>query len=133
VLGRCTQRHRHGEFLRFLNTVESGVAAGKVIHVILGNYATHKRPKVRAWLARHPRLHLPLNPDLGLMDERGRGLFLGPHTTALRRGSFSGIVDLQAAINCYIAEHNDTPKPFVWTKPAAAILDAVNGKSASSV
>lgn len=61
------------------------------------------------------------------------GFFSALARRRLRRGSFSGIVDLQAAINRYIAEHNDRPKPFVWTKPAAAILNAVNGKAASFV
>ncbi len=55
MIGRCMQRHRHEEFLRFLNTIEAPVPAGKLIHVILDKYATHKNPKVRAWLARHPR------------------------------------------------------------------------------
>jgi hypothetical protein len=55
VIGRCTQRHRHVEFIRFLNTVEREVAADKSIHVVLDNYATHKHPKVLAWLARDPR------------------------------------------------------------------------------
>jgi hypothetical protein len=55
VLGRCRQRHRHQEFIRFLNAVEPAVPAGKLIHAVLDNYATHKPPKVRAWLQRHPR------------------------------------------------------------------------------
>ena len=55
VIGRCMQRHRHQEFIRFLNAIEAEVPAGKVVHVILDNYATHKHPKVRDWLARHPR------------------------------------------------------------------------------
>jgi hypothetical protein len=55
VIGRCMQRHRHSEFIRFLNTVEHVVPAGKLIHAVLDNYATHKHPKVLAWLSRHPR------------------------------------------------------------------------------
>ena len=55
VIGRCMQRHRHQEFIRFLNTVEREVAADKPVHVVLDNYATHKHPKVKAWLQRHPR------------------------------------------------------------------------------
>ncbi len=62
VLGRCMQRHRHQEFLRFLNAVEAAVPAGRVVHVILDNYRTHKHPKVRAWLARHPRFVFHFTP-----------------------------------------------------------------------
>ena len=78
VLGRCMQRHRHQEFIRFLNTVEAAVPAGKLIHVILDNYATHKHPKVLAWLERHPRWTFHFDPDLGLLAERGRDLLFRP-------------------------------------------------------
>ena len=79
VLGRCMQRHRHQEFIRFLNAVERAVPAGKVIHAILDNYATHKHPKV-ARLARPPSaLDLPLHADLGLLAQRRRELLLRPH------------------------------------------------------
>ena len=74
VIGRCMQRHRHQEFIRFLNTIEAEVPAGKIVHVILDNYATHKHPKVRAWLARHRALHLPLHADLLLVAQRRRRL-----------------------------------------------------------
>jgi transposase len=133
VLGRCMQRHRHDEFIRFLNTIEAEVPAGKLIHVILDNYATHKHPKVRAWLARHPRWTFHFTPTSASWMNAVEGFFSALTRRRLRRGRFSGIVDLQAAINRYIAEHNDTPKPFTWTKPAAAILDAVNGNAAPSV
>ena len=67
VIGRCMQQHRHQEFIRFLNTVEAAVPAGKLIHAIADNYATHKHPKVREWLVRHPRwmFHLRLPPPRG--------------------------------------------------------------------
>ncbi len=65
VLGRCMQRHRHQEFLRFLNAIEAAVPAGKVIHVILDNYGSHKHPKVMAWLARHPRWTFHFTPTSG--------------------------------------------------------------------
>jgi hypothetical protein len=65
VLGRCMQRHRHQEFLRFLNTIEGAVPVGKVIHVILDNYGSHKHPKVIAWLARHPRWTFHFTPTSG--------------------------------------------------------------------
>ena len=77
VISRCMQRHRHQEFLRFLNTVEGAVPAGKVIHAILDNYGSHKHPKVLKWLGRHPRWVFPLHADRGLVAERGRDLLLG--------------------------------------------------------
>ena len=82
VLGRCMQRHRNGEFIRFLNAIEAAVPTGKAIHAILDNVATHKHPKVRAWLARHPRLHLSLHTALGLLAQRRRGLLLSTHAAS---------------------------------------------------
>ena len=100
--------------------------AGKVIHVILDNYAAHKHPKVLRVARAAPALDLPLHADLGLLAERGRDLLLGADPTPLKRGRFRSIVDLQAAINRYIAEHNQDPKPFIWTKTPGQILAKLN-------
>lgn len=72
VIGRCMQRHRHQEFIRFLNTIEAEVSAGKLVHVILDNYATHKHSKVRVWLKRHPRFffHFTRRPRHGSMRSK---------------------------------------------------------------
>ncbi len=78
VIGRCMQRHRHEEFLRFLKTIEAAVPAGKLIHVILDNYGTHKHPEGASLAGPASALDLPLHADLGLVDERGRGLLLRP-------------------------------------------------------
>ena len=75
VIGRNMQRHRHQEFIRFLNAVQAEVPAGKTVHVVLDNYAVHKRPKVRAWLRPPPSLDLPLHADFVLLAQRGRGFF----------------------------------------------------------
>jgi hypothetical protein len=122
VMGRCMQRHRHQEFIRFLNAIEREVPADKTVHVVLDNYATHKHPKVvpgwrgiRASPSTSPRLPAP-----------GEGLFAKLTRQRLKRGVFTSIVELQTAINRFIAETNDKPKPFVWTKSADAILAAVN-------
>ena len=98
------QRHRNGEFVRFLNAVKAAVPPGKAIHAILDNVATHKHPKVRAWLVRHPRWtsHFTSASWLNAVA----GFFSAPTRRRLRRGSFTGVVDLQAAIKRYIAEHN---------------------------
>jgi hypothetical protein len=78
VVGRCMQRHRHQDFIRFLGAVERAVAPGKLIHAILDNYATHKHPKVRAWPRRSSALGVPLHPDRGVVAERRRGVLLDP-------------------------------------------------------
>ena len=72
VIGRCMQRHRHSEFIRFLDTVERQVPAGKLIHAVLDNYATHKHPRVRAWLSRHPRWTFHFTPTLPPGSMRSR-------------------------------------------------------------
>ena len=133
VLGRCMQKHTHQEFIRFLNAVEREVPAGKVIHAILDNYATHKHPKVRAWLERHPRWVFHFTPTSGSWLNAVENFFSALTRRRIRRGVFKSIVDLQAAINRYLNEHNDDPKPFVWTKPAKDILAKIDRVPAPSV
>src|SRR5215203_4920187 len=131
VLGRCMQRHRHQEFLRFLNTIEGAVPAGKVIHVILDNYGSHKHPKVLRWLARHPRFIFHFTPTSGSWLNAVETFFSALTRRRLRRGVFCSIVELQAAIHRYIAEHNDDPAPFLWTKTADQITTKLNRLNAS--
>ena len=125
VIGQCMQRHRHQEFIRFLNRIERDVPAGKLIHVILDNYATHKHPKVRAWLERHERWTFHFTPTSASWLNAVEGFFAKLTKRRLQRGVFHSLVDLQAAINRYLAEHNQSPKPFVWTANPEAILDKV--------
>ena len=125
VIGRCMQRHRHQEFIRFLNTVEREVAADKTVHVVLDNYATHKHPRVKAWLARHRRVTFHFTPTSCSWANAVEGWFAKLTRQRLKRGVFTSIVELQSAINRFIADANGTPKPFVWTKSADAILAAV--------
>ena len=122
VIGRCMQRHRHSEFIRFLNAVERQVRAGKLIHVVLDNYATHKHPKVMAWLSRHPRWTFHFTPTSASWLNAVENFFSKMTRQRIRRGVFRSIVDLQTAINAYLAEHNASPKPFLWTKSAEAIM-----------
>ena len=126
VIGRCMQRHRHQEFIRFLNTVEREVTADKAVHVVLDNYATHKHPKVKAWLQRHQRFTFHFTPTSCSWANAVEGWFAKLTRQRLKRGVFTSIVELQAAINRFIAEANGKPKPFIWTKSADAILAAVN-------
>src|SRR5207342_213828 len=126
VLGRCMQRHRHQEFIRFLNAIEAAVPAGKLVHVILDNYATHKQPKVTAWLARHPRFTFHFTPTSCSWLNAVETFFATLTKRRLKRGIFRSVVDLQAAINRYINEANNDPKPFVWTADPDKIIAAVN-------
>jgi transposase len=125
VIGRCMQRHRHQEFIRFLNAIEAEVPAGKSVHVILDNYGSHKHPKVRAWLGRHPRFVFHYTPTSASWLNAVEGFFARLTRRRLKRGVFRSIVDLQAAINRFLAETNDHPKPFVWTADPDRIIAAV--------
>jgi transposase len=125
IIGRNMQRHRHQEFIRFLNTVEAQVTPGKVIHAIVDNYATHKHPKVRSWLARHPRWTFHFTPTAASWLNAVEGFFAKLTRRRLKRGVFRSVVDLQAAINRFLAETNSEPKPFIWTADPERVLAAV--------
>jgi transposase len=126
VIGRNMQRHRHQEFIRFLNTLEAAVPAGKVIHLILDNYAAHKHPKVLAWLARHPRFIFHFTPTSCSWLNAVETFFATLTKRRLKRGVFRSVVDLQTAINRYLDEANCQPKPFIWTANPDKIIAAVN-------
>ena len=123
VLGRCMQRHRHQEFIRFLNAVEAAVPAGKLVHAILDNYATHKHPKVMAWLGGRPRWTFHFTPTSCSWLNAVETFFARLTSRRLRRGSFHSLVALQEAINRYLAEHNRSPRPFLWTADPEAIVE----------
>jgi transposase len=126
VLGRCMARHRHQEFLRFLNAVEAAVPAGKLVHAILDNYATHKHPKVMRWLERHPRWTFHFTPTAASWLNAVEGLFAKLTRRRLKRGVFGSLVELQAAIKRFLAETNAHPKPFVWTADPDHIIERVH-------
>jgi len=126
VIGSCFPRHRHIEFLKFLRTVGRDIPRKLAIHVILDNYGTHNHPKVRAWLAKHPRFHLHFTPTssswLNLVER-----WFGEITRKrIRRGSFNSTQELIQAIDEYIQITNENPTPFVWTKKVDVILEKVN-------
>ena len=102
MIGRCMQRHRHQEFIRFLNAIEAEIPAGKIIHVILDNYGPHKHPKTRAWLGRHPRFVFHYTPTSASWLNAVEGFFAKLAKRRLKRGVFCSIVDPQAAINRWI-------------------------------
>ena len=125
VIGRCMQRHRHQEFIRFLNAVEARVPADKLVHAIVDNYAAHKHPKVIQWLARHPRWTFHFTPTSASWINAVEGFFARLAKRRLKRGVFHSLVSLQEAINRFVAEANTAPKPFHWTKHPDAIIAAV--------
>jgi transposase len=131
IIGRNMQRHRHQEFIRFLDAVETQVPARKAIHAIVDNYATHKHPKVRQWLARHPRWTFHFKPTSASWLNAVEGFFAKLTRRRLKRGVFRSVDDLKAAIDRFVAETNADPKPFVWTAKPTRILAAVKrGKQA---
>lgn len=126
VLGKCMSKHRHQEFIKFLNAVERAVPAGKIIHAILDNYATHNHPKVKEWLANHPRWVFHFTPTSASWLNAVEGFFSVITRRRIRRGVFKSVDDLEDAIRRYIREHNGQAKPFVWTKSATAILEKLS-------
>src|SRR5947207_4522395 len=125
VIGRNMQRHRHQEFIRFLNTAEAQVPVRMAIHAVVDNYATHKHPKVQKWLAGHPRWTFHFTPTSASWLNAVEGFFAKLARRRLKRGVFLSVVDLQAAINRFVAEHNVEPKPFTWTADPNKIIRAV--------
>jgi len=125
IIGRCMQRHRHQEFIRFLNAIEAEVPAAKQVHVVLDNYAAHKHPKVVQWLGRHPRFTFHFTPTSASWINAVEGFFAKLTKRRLKRGVFHSLVALQAAIKRFLAEANANPKPFCWTKHPDKIIAAV--------
>ena len=124
VIGKNMARHRHQEFIRFLNALEREIPQDKAVHAILDNYAAHKTPQVRRWLARHPRWTFHFTPTSSSWLNAVEGFFAKLFKRRLKRGVFCSLVDLQAAINRFVAEHNQSPKPFVWRADPDAIIAA---------
>jgi len=125
VIGECMKRHRHQEWLKFLRLIDRSTPKSLGLHLIADNYATHKHPTVKAWLAKHPRFHMHFTPTSASwlnQVERFFGLITGDR---IRRGVFTSVAELEAAIREYLDHHNAHPTPFVWTKSAANILEKV--------
>jgi len=125
VLSMCAPRHRHQEWLRFLQMIDRETPAHLEIHVIADNYSTHKHDKVARWLARHPRFHMHFTPTSASWLNMVERFFRDITTKRIRRGVFPSVEALVQAIESYIAEHNLDPKPFIWTAKAGDILAKV--------
>jgi len=146
IIGQCMLKHRAIEFVRFLRRIDKTTPPELDLHLVLDNYAAHKAPAVKRWLARHPRFHLhftptsaspPPPPDGGRFADGSiaccdrwanavEGFFSQLTTRRLKRGAFRSILELHRAVDDYLTKHNADPKPFTWTKPVTAILDKVD-------
>ena len=125
VYGLCQERHRHQEWLKFLRRIDQTVAAGKQIHIICDNYATHKHPAVERWVGKHKRFHVHFTPTSASWLNMIERFFRDLTENRIRRGVFRDLEQLIMAIGDYIDHHNDNPKPFIWTARASDILEKV--------
>ena len=125
VIAQCLPRHRSREFLMFLRTLEAQVPGGLDIHLVMDNYATHKTPAVRRWLARHPRWHVHFTPTGASWLNQVERFFALLTEKQLRRGVHRSTRELEHAIRNYIDTVNANPRPFRWTKSADDILATI--------
>ena len=133
VIARCEPRHRHQEWLRFLKAIDAATPRELEVHLIADNYATHKHPRVKSWLAKHRRFHMHFTPTSSSWLNLVESFFAQLTNQRIRRGAFISVPDLISAIESFIEDHNRDPKPFVWTASADAILDKVGRARATLV
>jgi transposase len=125
VVGKCFPRHRAAEFRRFLDEIEANVPEDHDVHLVMDNYATHKTPLIRNWLAKRPRWHVHLTPTSSSWLNQVERFFALLTDKKIRRGVHRSVADLQADIIAFIDQHNADPKPFRWTKSADDILASI--------
>ncbi len=126
VIGECQPRHRHQEFLRFLDRIEESVESGLDIHLVLDNYGTHKHPDVKKWLMQRPRYHVHFTPTSSSWLNQIERWFAEITRKRIRRGTFHSVRDLIKTINDYIRLYNKKPRPFLWIASASQIVRKVN-------
>ena len=125
VIGKCYPRHRATEFRKFLDEIEANVPSDLDVHLVMDNYATHKTPLIRTWLARRPRWHVHLTPTSSSWLNQVERFFALLTDKQIRRGVHQSLAALHDAITGFIEKHNADPKPFRWTKSADDILAAI--------
>lgn len=125
LIGQTQRRHRSLEFRNFLYTIEQNVPAELDVHLILDNYGTHKTQLISDWLVKRPRFHLHYTPTSASWLNLVERWFALLTEKQLRRGVHRSTKELEATIRAYIQNHNQDPKPFIWTKAADQILDSV--------
>lgn len=125
VIGETHRRHRHQEFIKFLDRIDADTPTGLDIHMVLDNLATHKTPRVKRWLVRHPRFHVHFTPTSASWLNQVERLFAEITERRIRRGSFNSTAELEREIRDYLTQRNREPKPFIWTASADMILGKV--------
>ena len=125
VISSCMDKHRHQEWIKFLNQIDKETPPGLDIHMIVDNYATHKHKKVKNWLKQHPRFHMHFTPTSSSWLNVIEGFFGTLTQKCLRRGTFKSVAELNKAIREFIEAHNQNPKPFAWTATADKIIEKV--------
>ena len=125
VISLCQQRHRHQEWLKFLRLIDVATPVDRQIHLIADNYATHKHGKVQQWLRRHPRFHVHFTPTSASWLNMVERFFRDLTENRLKRGVFRSVLELIEALDGYVDNHNEEPKPFIWTAKAQDILAKV--------
>src|ERR1700733_5001966 len=125
TISTCYRRHRHQEFLRFLDEIDANLPSGFDVHLVMDNYGTHKVAKVRCWPKRHPRYQVHFAPTSGSWLNLAERLFAEVTERFVRRGSHSAVRSLEKAMLTYLDKRNRHPKPFVWTADADLILGKV--------
>lgn len=126
VITECHPRHRHTEFLRFLERIDASVASTLDIHLVLDNYGTHKHPEVKAWLTKRPRYHLHFTPTSSSWLNQVERWFAEITRKRIRRGTFHSVRELTTAIHDYVRHYNKNPRPFQWLASASRIIRKVN-------
>jgi transposase len=125
VIGEFHRRHRSVEFRKFLDTIEERVPRGLDVHLIMDNYGTHKTALIRNWFAKRPRFHVHFTPTYGSWLNMVERWFAELTNKQIRRGVHRSVTELEAAIREFMETHNDSPKPFAWTKSADQILASI--------
>lgn len=125
LIGTCMKRHRHQEWIKFLQQIDQQTPAELDLHLIVDNYCTHKHPKVQRWLKRHPRFHMHFIPTSSSWLNLVERWFREITDKKIRRGSFNSVAELIEAITAYIDQHNENPRSFVWTAKVEDILEKV--------
>jgi transposase len=125
IIADCQPRHRRQEFLRFLERIDVSVAAGLEIHLVLDNYATHKHPEVKKWLADRPQYHVHFTPTSSSWLNQIERWFAEITRKRIRRGTFRNVRDLTKAIGDYVRQYNRNPQPFHWVASASKIIRKV--------
>ena len=125
VIVQCRRRHRHQEYLDFLREIEKNVPSQLDVHVIVDNYATHKHPRVKRWLAARPRFHVHFTPTYASWLNQVEIWFNRITQRAIRRGTFRSVKELVAKIDAFVQSSNASARPFVWTATADSIFAKV--------